>query len=109
LATFSTGFAWIEADADDRVLAALGETAVRLLELGLVGDLELRIGSCLVSALNFSAPLRPPSLNDLSNLPPMSKTTAGLMSAAAAPEIPRTKPANAVSNDFMAVFPSNST
>ena len=32
-----------EADADDRILAALGEAAVRLLELGLVGDLELGI------------------------------------------------------------------
>ena len=35
-----------------------------------------------VSALNFSAPLNAASLKDLSNLPPMSKTTAGMKSSA---------------------------
>ena len=47
----------VEADADDRVLPALREAPMRLLELGLVRDLEFRDSRCLVSVLNFSAPL----------------------------------------------------
>ena len=72
-----------EADADDRVLAALGEAAMRLLELGLVGGDEFGVvdAGLLLEALGAVGDA---SLKDLSNLPPRSKTIAGLTSSARA-------------------------
>jgi hypothetical protein len=60
-----------EADGDDRRIAVAGEAAQRLLDLGVVGRLEIaELDAGL--RLNFSAPMKAPSLKDLSNLPPLS-------------------------------------
>ena len=61
-----------EADTDDRILAALGEAAMGLLALGLVGDLEIGIGDAGLGLEPLGADVKTPSLKDLSNLPPMS-------------------------------------
>ena len=57
---------------------------MRLLALGLVGDLELAIGDAGLGLELLGAVEGMLSLKDLSNLPPMSKTMAGLSSAAKA-------------------------
>ena len=82
LATFSMPVAWAKPRADD-LRARPRHVAQRLLALGLVGHLELAIRDArfLLEALGA---VEQPSLKDLSNLPPMSNTMAGLLSAAKA-------------------------
>ena len=61
-----------EADGDDRVLPALGKTPQRLLELRLVGRLEVGDGDLGLVGELLGAVADTPSLKDLSNLPPLA-------------------------------------